>query len=107
LKNIIHDWNDARAVEILRNCRAAMREGVKTLMIERLIRDNDETSLETLCADLNMLMLGGGNSARERTEAQYHDLLRAAGCACTRIIPIQSEYEYYIFEVVTASSLPS
>lgn len=102
LKNVIHDWNDARVVEILRNCRDAMRQGGKILIIERLIRGGDDTSLETLCADLNMLMLGGGDSARERSEAQYRELLRDAGCECTRILSIQSEYDYYIIEAVPA-----
>jgi hypothetical protein len=47
LKNIIHDWNDERAVEILRNCRRAMHEHGRILLLERLIHAGDMTSLQT------------------------------------------------------------
>ncbi len=38
LKNIIHDWNDERALEILSNCRSAMNEHGKILLVERLLQ---------------------------------------------------------------------
>ena len=100
LKNIIHDWSDERAVEILGNCRRAMHEQGKILIVERLVQAEDATSLETLCADLDMLVLGGGHGARERTEAEYRALCRAAGCELTRVIRTRSDYDYYVMEVV-------
>ena len=100
LKNIIHDWNDERATEILSNCRRAMHEHGKILLVERLLQAGGATSLQTLCADLDMLVLGGGHSARERTEAEYGLLCRAAGCELVRVIPIRSDHDYYVLEAV-------
>ena len=37
LKSIIHDWNDARSISILRNCRQALPSGGKLLLVERLM----------------------------------------------------------------------
>jgi hypothetical protein len=105
LKNIIHDWNDERAVEILSTCQRAMHEQGKILLIERLLQARGATSLETLCADLDMLVLGGGHSARERTEAEYRRLCRAAGCELARVIPIRSDHDYYVMEVASVGSL--
>ena len=100
LKNIIHDWDDERAVEILSNCRRAVHEHGKILLVERLLQAGGATSLQTLCADLDMLVLGGGHSARERTEAEYGLLCRAAECELARVIPIRSDHDYYVMEVV-------
>ena len=40
LANVIHDWNDARAIEILRNCRQAMSSAGQVLIVERLIPED-------------------------------------------------------------------
>jgi hypothetical protein len=39
LKNIIHDWNDADAVKILRNIRTAIAPGGKLLLFEMVLPD--------------------------------------------------------------------
>ncbi|HEY1004506.1 MAG TPA: methyltransferase [Streptosporangiaceae bacterium] len=39
LANVLHDWEDSRATEILRNCRRSMARGGRVLIIERLIPD--------------------------------------------------------------------
>src|ERR687886_1390198 len=38
LKSVIHDWDDAAAIEILRACRAAMAVRGKLLVVERVVR---------------------------------------------------------------------
>ena len=37
LKNVIHDWDDERAVSILRNCHSAMRAESRLLLIEPVL----------------------------------------------------------------------
>jgi len=79
LKSIIHDWNDARSVSILRNCRAALPGNGKLLLVERLMPETpaatDEDKAHAL-SDLNMLNGPGGC---ERTEGQYRELLEQSG----------------------------
>ncbi len=83
LKDIVHDWDDDRAVAILRNCRAAMSGSAILLIIERLIPPRNEPSIAKLI-DINMLVFSGG---RERTEAEYRTLLEAAGFKIKNILP--------------------
>ena len=82
LKWIIHDWDDAKAIAILKNCYQAMSDNSRLLLIEQVISPRNELSFGQLL-DLNMLVMMGG---RERTEAEYRSLLQAAGFQLTRII---------------------
>jgi hypothetical protein len=97
LKNIIHDWPDDRCQMILQCCREAMNPGGRILIVERVLEPD---ALQAICADLDMLVLGGGESARERTAEEYAALAEAAGCSLAGIIPIGSELEYSIIELV-------
>jgi L-alanine-DL-glutamate epimerase-like enolase superfamily enzyme len=81
LKWVIHDWDDAQATAILKNCRAAMPQGGRLLLIEAPLSPRNEPSLHKLM-DINMLVMAGG---RERTEAEYRSLLAAAGFELTRV----------------------
>ncbi len=86
LASIIHDWDDERALEILRNCRLAMGSSAKILLLEMVIPSGDAPFFGKLL-DLNMLVNFGG---RERTEEEYRDLLSAAEFELTRIVPTRT-----------------
>jgi len=83
LCGVIHDWDDRRATTILRNCRQAMAEEGKVLIVDMVVPDTDAPSFSKLL-DLNMLAMNGG---RERTQAEFCALLDAAGCKLTRVVP--------------------
>ncbi len=87
LKWIIHDWDDARSVAILKNCHRTMPPHGKLLLVEAIIPAGDRPSFHKFM-DLNMLVMTGG---RERTEAEYRGLLDAAGFSLRTIIPTQTE----------------
>ena len=76
LRNIIHDWEDDQAVAILTNCRRAMADGARLLLVERYIADDPREALPVLHADLEMLVNVGG---RERTTDEYATLLARSG----------------------------
>ncbi|MGF1466719.1 MAG: methyltransferase [Sandaracinaceae bacterium] len=87
LKHVIHDWEDARAADILRNVRRAMGEGGKLLIVESLYPERIDTSSASQGAaknDCNMLVATGG---RQRTEQAFRDLLAAAGLRLSRVVP--------------------
>jgi O-methyltransferase domain/Dimerisation domain len=86
LKQVIHDWDDAPAVAILRNVRQAIPPEGRLLLIEFVIPPPNEPSLSKVF-DLDMLVATGG---RERTEIEYRDLFAAAGFTLTAIHPIAS-----------------
>jgi SAM-dependent methyltransferase len=89
LANVLHDWDDARAVQILRACRRAMATGGRVLIVERLIPNDPHTAVPVLLSDLNMLVFTGG---QERTNAEYGELLTAAGLQLARVQPVASPY---------------
>jgi hypothetical protein len=82
LKHIVHDWDDATALQILRNVRAAMSNSAKLLIVETVVPDDNREHLSKLL-DLEMLVVATG---RERTASQYAELLRTAGFRFTRVI---------------------
>jgi len=81
LKNILHDWDDERAVAILRACRKAMPDNSRLLVVESVLRPGNEPGLGKLM-DMNMLVIHGG---LERTEAEYVALLRQSGFALAKV----------------------
>jgi O-methyltransferase domain len=87
LKHVIHDWDDERALGILKNCHRAMSDDSKLLIVEGVYPPRIEYSLEGRGAaanDVNMLVNTGG---RQRSEAEFRALYDAAGFALTRIVP--------------------
>ncbi|MEH2457607.1 methyltransferase [Nostoc sp.] len=81
---IIHDWDDERALIILKNCYQAMQPNSKLLLVEMIIPEGNEPFFGKLL-DLQMLLNYGG---RERTEAEYQVLLKTAGFSLTKIYPV-------------------
>jgi SAM-dependent methyltransferase len=82
LSSVLHDWDDEHSLLILRNCRRAMRQNGKLLLIECVIPHSSEPCFSKLL-DLQMLVVTGG---RERTEKQFRTLLSAAGFEMRSII---------------------
>jgi uncharacterized protein YjiS (DUF1127 family) len=82
LKNIIHDWTDDKAVQILRNVRAAAGPDATVLLVELVIPEHNR-DFPGKWVDLEMLLNLG---ARERTAAEYRDLLSQAGWRMTRVV---------------------
>ena len=84
LKHIVHDWDDERSVVILRNCREAMNDGGRVLVVEGVMPPGNEPSNSKLW-DVVMLALTSGG--RERTEEEYAELFAQAGLTLTRVVP--------------------
>ncbi|HEY1839093.1 MAG TPA: methyltransferase [Mycobacterium sp.] len=86
LKNIVHDWPDEKAVQILRNVRAAAGPRAAVLLVELVIPDHDR-DFPGKWADLEMLL---NLAARERTALEYRNLLSQAGFRLTRVVQTAS-----------------
>jgi len=84
LKGIIHDWDDAHATRILRNCRYVMNADSKLLLIEQMLPADSKATRFAHFMDLHMLAIHG---SRERTEEDYTELLASAGIGVARILP--------------------
>jgi hypothetical protein len=86
MKHIVHDWDDERAITILKNCHKAMNDDSKLLLVEIVLLEKDESGLGPIL-DLEMLLIPGG---RERTANEYAKLFDKAGFKLTQIIPTPS-----------------
>lgn len=85
LKHVLHNWDDERAIKILKNCHKVMAKNEKILVVEIVIRDGNE-QFEGKFADLAMLLFLTG---AERTREEYGVLFERAGFKMTKIIPTQ------------------
>jgi hypothetical protein len=82
LAHVLHDWTDAQATAILRNCRRAIPKGSRLLIIEAVLPEGD-TRHHGKLMDLLMLAVTGGV---ERTEREFAALLSASGFKLERTI---------------------
>ncbi len=89
LKDVLHDWDEAKAVEILENCRRAMQEYQTLLVIERLIPSERPTP-EAVMTDLTMMVMNGG---RERTREEFQALLGKTSFELAKVLPTRSLYQ--------------
>jgi hypothetical protein len=83
LSRVLHDWSDADAGRILATCRKAVPSGARLLVAEALLPERARDQPAAIRMDLTMLLLFG--AARERTEAEYRDLLADAGFTVTAV----------------------
>jgi SAM-dependent methyltransferase len=81
LSTILHDWDDEKAVEILRTIRAAARPDSRLILLEAVVPAGNEPG-GGKWLDLLMLALFAG---RERDEVQWRALLDAGGFEPTSI----------------------
>lgn len=88
MKHIIHDWDDDRALQILKNIKNVMKDGGRVMLVESVITDRNQPDFGKLL-DIEMLVSPGG---KERTAAEYKDLFARAGLRLTRIVPTKSPY---------------
>jgi hypothetical protein len=87
MKHIIHDWDDERALAILRNIRRAMGDRPsRVILLETVISPGDAPEYGKIL-DLQMLAFPGG---RERTEEEFRGLFACAGFELTRVVPTRS-----------------
>ena len=82
MKWIIHDWDDQKAITILRNCRNEMQSNGKLILVDCVVPETDEPHFSKFI-DLNMLVMTGG---KERTAKEFEKLLADAGFKLLRVI---------------------
>lgn len=86
LARIIHDWDDAQALQILKACRQAMGR-TSTLLLVEFVLDGPISARQAL-EDLYMLVVTGG---QERTLAEFRTLLRQADLQLVRVLTTRNQ----------------
>lgn len=90
---IIHDWADEQALTILRNCRAAMSPGGRVILVESVLPEDGQAHFGK-ALDMFMMVIGG----RERTRAEYTDLLARAGLRLLQVVTVDGPAPLNVLE---------
>jgi hypothetical protein len=98
MKAILHDWNDDKAIEILRSCARAMSPAATLVVIERVIGAPNQIPEEKF-SDLNMLVSHG---ALERTRDEFDDLFAKGGFRVDRVIPTRCPLSVIVGRIRTS-----
>jgi hypothetical protein len=90
MKHIIHDWEDSKAIAILKNCRQALegKPAGRVVLLEFVVPAGNDPHFSKII-DIEMLFFPGG---KERTEQEFRELFAKAGLRMTRVIPTKSPF---------------
>lgn len=86
MKNTLTNWDDEHAIQILKNCYRAMPQGSKLLMAQSVIAPGNQPDIGKF-TDLEMLLVTTGG--RERSAAEFEQILNTSGFQLNRILPTQ------------------
>jgi hypothetical protein len=88
VKTILHDWDDDQCTAILRNCRSAVNEGGRALIVEMVIGELGRPDFAAL-GDMAMLTMTNG---MERDQAEFDALFAASGWRRSKTYPVGGGY---------------
>ncbi len=83
LRHVIHNWDDEKAIAILRNVAEVLPENGKVLVIDWVIPPDDPKAFSKWWDLMNLLFSGGA----ERTPEEHAGLFTQAGLEFTRYLP--------------------
>jgi hypothetical protein len=96
MKYIVHDWDDAKCIHILDNCRKAMAADGRVLVVDHVVASGNRFDWGKLM-DINMMVMLG---SKERTKDEFRQLFSQAGLRLKRVIRTASSLS--ILEAVAA-----
>lgn len=96
LKHIIHDWDDEKCIQILKNCHAKMQGNGRIICIDVVLQPMGGVSdTASKLFDITMMISTPG---KERTQEQWEYIYHRAGFRITSIQPIHDNYGTSIVE---------
>ncbi|MQY40845.1 Mitomycin biosynthesis 6-O-methyltransferase [Streptomyces sp. RB17] len=96
LKMIIHDWNDAECLTILRNCRASAKPGARAAVFDCVVGKTGEPNYGALL-DMNMLV---GSDGQERDFDEFDALYAKSGWRRVATKPTRSPQVIQVLEAI-------
>ncbi|MGW4128567.1 methyltransferase [Amycolatopsis japonica] len=88
LKTVLHDWDDDKAIAILRKCRSAAPDGGRALIVETVVGEIGKPDFATM-SDMGMLCVTGGI---ERDLDEFDALFAASGWRRGKTYPVGGGY---------------
>ena len=94
----MHDWNDEDCIKMLKNCRKAILETGKVIIVDVVLAEGDDEIIDekkkrkALDANLrivfDLVMVAHSSGGKERTEEEWNKLLLEGGFSRYNIIDI-------------------
>lgn len=82
MRNILHDWPDAKCIEIIQNLKAGFADD-SVLLIDDIVLPEKGSSWTATQMDLSIMTT---LAATERSENEWHSLLDRAGFKIVKIL---------------------
>jgi ubiquinone/menaquinone biosynthesis C-methylase UbiE len=90
LSEILHNWNDDKALIVLKNCRRCLPKEGKLFLVERVLdSEGDSPNSGNQSKNLINLTMAVFTGGKERTEGEFRKLLEEAQFALESIQPIK------------------
>ncbi len=89
MKNVLHIFDDDTSIRLLKNIYNAMPSNGKILIVETVIENNNKPAFGKI---LDLQMLTGTGTGRERTESEYKQLTESAGFTFKRVVHTVSPF---------------
>ncbi|ERN19695.1 (RS)-norcoclaurine 6-O-methyltransferase [Amborella trichopoda] len=95
LMRILHDWGDKECLEILKQIRKAIPEEGKVIIVDVVLKEEEEHVFRHARMGLDMVMMvqTGG---KERDEGEWAKLLHDAGFKKYEVVPIMAVYSIIV-----------
>ncbi|KAJ9563048.1 hypothetical protein OSB04_008208 [Centaurea solstitialis] len=89
LKSIMHNWSDAKCIQLLKNCRNSLplKTG-KIVIVDIILHYGGDNVFEDTRIALDLLKLSSFESGKERTEVEWKKILNEAGFYRYNVIQI-------------------
>lgn len=100
MKHIIHDWDDERCLQLLRNCHRSMDGAGRVICVDSVLPPFGDTT-GTAAKFLDLLMMAGIRG-KERTRRQWETLYAAAGFRVASVTPLRDNFGTSLVEGVKA-----
>lgn len=82
LHSILHDWSDEESILILQNLVLVLKKGYSRVLLNEIVVIEEKPTLAATSMDMMML---AHFAVRERTEANWREILEKAGLKVVKI----------------------
>lgn len=77
---MLHSWDDEHCVRILKNCYAALPDHGKVMVVELVVPESPESTVDVRSKlQFDLILMNMNPGGKERTEREFKTLAEAAG----------------------------
>ncbi len=82
MQQIIHDWDDDISLQILTNCRKAMKPNGRILVVDSVIKSGNSFEMSKL---IDLQIMATCHGGKERTKKQFEEIFNKSGLKLIKV----------------------